>query len=184
MSLGEPCRVVLVGMMGTGKTTVGRVLADRTGWTHHDNDDLLLRLTGMTPRQLLESAGETGLRRAESQALALAFASPPPSIVGAAAGTILDAADRHLIERSGVVVWLQASTATVERRASGAAHRAWLDREGWVAAAVAERDPLYESVADLVVDTDAHNPSEVAEAVLDRIGVLEACAQWLLPVAT
>lgn len=182
MTLSGPCRVILIGMMGSGKTAVGRLLAERTGWPYHDNDDLLLHLSGRTPRQILASRGEASLREAESRALAAAVALPPPCVIGVPAGTILEPWNRRVMSEAGVVVWLRASAQAVERRASGAPHRAWLDRPGWISAAVAERDPLYSSVADAVVDTDASGAAEVAQAVLDRIGALEVCARWV-PVA-
>src|SRR5256885_6501809 len=77
----RPCRLVLVGMMGSGKTTVGRLLAKGTGWRHADNDELLHELVGKTPRELLAEDGEDRLRESESAALRLGLQYPEPSIV-------------------------------------------------------------------------------------------------------
>src|ERR687896_164630 len=60
-----PCRVILVGMMGSGKSTIGRLLADGTGWPYVDNDELVARLHGATSRQLLATVGEERMRLAE-----------------------------------------------------------------------------------------------------------------------
>ena len=169
-----PCRLILVGMMGSGKTTVGHFLSERTGWPYDDNEELLDQLFGATPRQVLAASGEERLRESESSALALGLRSPVPCIVGTAAGTILDAGNRRLLSRSGIVVWLRASPGLLAERALGAEHRPWLDTggEAWIHSSAVERDPLYASVADLVVDTDGRMPREIAEEILAGIAGL------------
>ena len=167
MTLEPPCRVLLIGMMGSGKSTIGRHLADATGWPYVDNDDLVLRDHGTTPRRLLAERGEAAMRRAESEALAAGIAVPPPAIVGVAAGVILDEADREALRDGGIVVWLKAGADELALRAAGAEHRPWLDDDpvAWMKATLAEREPLYASVADHVVETDAP-PQEVTVAGL------------------
>ena len=170
----QRCRVVFMGMMGSGKSTIGRELASRTGWPYHDNDELLERDRGITARALLGAHGEDALRAAEAAALALGLREPEPCIIGAAAGTILDPDSRAAMTRDGLVVWLRASPATLAARAAGATHRPWLEQgEQWFQATVAERDPLYASVADVVVDTDHRSPAEVAAELLPRL--VELC---------
>ena len=120
MTVDGPCRVLLVGMMGSGKSTIGRLLADATGWPYADNDDLVVRAHGTTPRALLAEHGEAAMRRAESEALASGVALPPPAIIGVAAGVILDPADREALRSGGVVVWLRASADKLAARAGGA----------------------------------------------------------------
>jgi|SRR5688572_19470178 len=167
---GKPRRLVLVGMMGSGKTTVGRVLAERTGWPYLDNDELLVRGSKTTARGLA-AKGKAGLRRAESDALRSGLECEPPCIVGAAAGTILDEANRRALLGRSLVVWLRASVSTLSHRAVGAAHRPWLDTDAqaWIETAVAERDPLYAEVADIVVDTDGRTPAEITDQILALI---------------
>jgi shikimate kinase len=177
------CRVVLVGMMGSGKTTVGRVLADMTGWPLQDNDELVLRLFDATPRQILDAGGEAKLRAAESEALAMGLEAPSPTIVGAAAGTILDATNREQLRRAGIVVWLRASSKVLERRATGAEHRPWLEVGGtdWIHQAAEERSPLYASAADLIVDADDEAPEAVAHLILEHLRGVDACREGLPP---
>lgn len=166
-------------MMGSGKTTVGHLLSERTGWPYHDNDELLDKLFGATPRQVLAASGEERLRESESSALTLGLRSPVPCIVASAAGTILDERNRRLLTRSGTVVWLRASPAVLAERAPGAEHRPWLDAggEAWIYSSTAERDPLYTSVANLVVDTDGRMPGEIAAEILG--GIAEHCPDLL-----
>lgn len=175
------CRVVLVGMMGSGKTTVGRLLADMTGWALQDNDELVMRLFDATPRQILAAGGEAKLRAAESEALAMGLEAPPPTIVGAAAGTILDATNRDQLRHAGIVVWLRTSAKALERRVMGAEHRPWVDVGGidWIRQAVEERNPLYASAADLVVDANDQAPEAVARRILEHLRGGEACRESL-----
>jgi shikimate kinase len=169
--------VVLVGMMGSGKTAVGRLLARQTGWPLHDNDELVIRLFDATPRQILATGGEARLRAAESEALAMGLEAPPPCIVGAAGGTILDDANRRQLRDAGIVVWLRATPATVAKRAMSGTHRPWLDTggESWIRNAITERDPLYASVADVTVDANGRRAATIAAEILEHLRTFEGC---------
>ena len=173
----RPCRIVLVGMMGSGKSTVGRRLSEATGWPYVDNDDLVRRVAGATPREVLAERGEPAMRRAESDALRLGLEALPPCIVGAAAGTVLDPADRELMRSHGIVAWLRVDAGALESRAVGAAHRPWLDGNAatWLSRTAAERDPLYASIADIVVDTTHGAPDDAAESLRRSLDAFDAC---------
>jgi shikimate kinase len=162
--------------MGSGKSTIGRLLSGITGWPYYDNDDLLEMLRGETAKTLLAHEGVKELREGESDALILGLQQPPPCIVGAPAGTILDAAIRPLLKEESYVVWLTASAKTLAHRARGAAHRPWLggDAEAWMTTTLAARTPLYDEVANLKVSTERRRPEAVAAAIADWIH--ERCA--------
>ena len=173
MEARTPCRVILVGMMGSGKSTVGRELSERTAWPYVDNDELVRRATGRTPRDLVAEQGEESMRRAERDALLAGLGLPEPVVVAAAAGTILDAEARTRIRDSGIVVWLRADPTTLATRASGAAHRPWLDGDAteWMRETLERRAPLYAEVATQVIDTDSGTTEEAVAAIvawLDR----------------
>ncbi len=167
-----PVRILLIGMMGSGKSSVGRELATRTGWPFADNDTLVQRATGSTARGLLAQSGEPGLRRAEAEALAVALSLPPPVIAAVAAGTVLDAGNRRAISGAGFVVWLRAPVGVLVARSADADHRPWLegDASGWFEAALAERGPLYARLADLELDTSDLDPAGATARILDAIG--------------
>ena len=164
-----PTRVVLLGMMGTGKSSVGRALADLTGWPFVDNDALVQAATGRTARQLL--AGEDAMREAEAAALRRGLATDPPAIVATAAGTVLDPQHRGLIDAGGYVVWLTAPPEVLAERATGAAHRPWLEHDpvSWFRDAARVRDPLYRSIADLEIDTEGVAPGAAASRIVEAI---------------
>lgn len=177
MTAEGSCRVILVGMMGSGKSTIGRLLSEATGWPYVDNDELVLRSHGATPRELLNEKGEAVMRAAESSALALGLEVPEPAIIGVAAGTILDPANRARLSNGGIVIWLRADADALAERAKGAEHRPWIDTDGgsWMHDATIEREPLYESVADITIDTTAGPPKAAATDLHERLLALGAC---------
>lgn len=172
------CRLVLIGMMGSGKSTIGRLLAARTGWPYLDNDELVERARGATARELLAGAGEAELREAETAALHYGLTVPAPCILGAAGGTVLDVANRDALRANAIVIWLTASPETLAGRAIGGAHRPWLESDpvGWMKATLEERRPLYESVADLTVETDGRAPESAANEIIEWLASSMNCA--------
>ena len=166
-------RVALVGMMATGKSTIGRLLAQRTGWTFYDNDELLERVTGSTAPDLLALRGESELRAAEAIALELGVSQPAPCIVAVAAGTVEDARLRDLLSRAATVVWLRAEPHMLFERASSAAPRPWLGNaaEQWLAQTDARRVELYADIANLTVETDAMSPEDAAAVIVEQLSL-------------
>jgi shikimate kinase len=164
-------RVLLVGLMATGKSTVARAVAARTGWPELDNDEIVVARTGRTAHDLLAAHGVEALRAAESDVLAVLLATPGPYVAGVPAGTVLDPADRARIASADHVVWLRASVDTLVRRVAAQPDRAWLDQDprAVLTAMAAERDPLYAEVADQVLDTDVLSPDEAADAVVAAV---------------
>jgi shikimate kinase len=170
---GSTARVILLGMMGSGKSSVGRALSRHTGWAFVDNDALVERATGRTARELLAQEGEGAMRAAERAALDTALSLPPPIIVASAAGTITEADARDAMRDRGLVVWLRAPAAVLAARAAGATHRPWLDEEpeAWFRHALREREPLFTEIADIHVDTAAASPDDAAEVIVSALGV-------------
>jgi shikimate kinase len=163
-------RVLLVGMMGAGKTTVGRALEATLGWRYIDNDEVLRRAVGMSTRSLQERRGEAVLRRAESLALTAAIEESGPLIAGVAGGIVTDPLDRERLRTGGFVVWLRASVETLVRRAMDT-DRPWLrgDPRRALIALYAGRADLYASVADLVIDVDELPPQLVAARIAQEV---------------
>jgi shikimate kinase len=164
-------RVLLVGMMAAGKSTVGRLVADQLGWPYYDNDELLRRAVGVDTRTVLERDGERALRRAESAALTVALTEGGPLVAGVAAGVVTDPLDRDRLRAGGFVVWLRATIDTLVRRARGT-DRPWLgdDPRAALTALYAGRADLYLSVAALVVDVDTLPTEMIAERIITALG--------------
>lgn len=162
-------KVLLIGMMGAGKSAVGAALGARLGWPYVDNDSMLLRTSGHTAPQLVESGGEPALRVAESRVLTMMLALPGPLVGGVPGGVVLDDTDRtRLAAAQAHVVWLRAAPAVLARRVGHDAGRPWLgdDPLASLRRLAAERNPLYEQVADQVVDVDVLPVGAVAKAIL------------------
>src|SRR3954470_6276259 len=99
--------LVLVGLMGTGKTTVGRILADRLGWALVDSDQAIEAKTGQTVRELWESGGEAAYRALESEVGLHALHGGSGVVVAAPGGVVLDPRVAEALARADVV-WLRA----------------------------------------------------------------------------
>ena len=163
-------RVFLVGMMGSGKTTVGQEIQRRTGWPYLDNDALVRTLTGREPAAIRASDGEDVLHLAESDALDTVFDVEPPVVVGVAAAIVTDPAAREALREGGHVVWLRARPTTLsERIGEGDGRRAEATDPDWIHRRARERDPIYASIADQIIDVDGISPGEIATRILEGL---------------
>ncbi|MDO9176117.1 MAG: shikimate kinase [Actinomycetota bacterium] len=161
--------LVLVGMMGVGKTTVARVVADRLGRRVFDSDAIIESRQGRTVREIFTDDGEEAFRALETEVLLEALASPEPVVVAGAGGVVLSAANREALKSSGArVVWLCADPATLVERVKSGGHRPLLDDDpaGTLQRMFRDREALYREVADAIVLVDNRSIGDVVEAVL------------------
>ncbi len=161
--------LVFVGMMGVGKSTVARVVADRLDRRLVDSDSVIERREGRTVRDIFAQDGEAAFRALETEVLLEALASAEPLVIAAAGGVVLSERNRAALKDSGAkVVWLCADPATLVERVRGGGHRPLLDEDpaGTLQRMFREREALYRDVADAIVLVDNRSVSEVVEAVL------------------
>ena len=173
MSLCTDSHIVLVGMMGAGKSSVGRALARRLDRELLDSDEMIEQRDGRTVREIWLDDGEPAFRKLETEVLADAIAAPTPSIVAAAGGVVLSEENRAVLKGGGAhVVWLLADVELLLERVRNGMHRPLLDDdpEGTLRAMYEERADLYQEVADAIVSVDHRSINDVAGAVLRCAG--------------
>ncbi|MFT4082279.1 MAG: shikimate kinase [Nocardioides sp.] len=158
-------RVVLVGPMGVGKTTVGRLLADDLGLTLRDTDEEIVRRVGLSIQDLFVERGEAYFRELERQQVATSLAEHD-GVVSLGGGAVLDPETRALL-RDHTVVFLRVGLADAVKRVGLNSGRPLLlgNVRGRIRTLLEERAPMYESVATVVVDTDGRTAREVADEV-------------------
>lgn len=164
-------RLFLVGPMGAGKSTVGRRLAEALGLRFHDLDDILSRRAGASITEIFDIEGETGFRRREAVLLD-EYTRLPGSVLATGGGCVGNAKNRELLTERGFVVYLKTPVELQLKRLRHDTERPLLqapDRRERLEALAAERDPLYESVADLVVEPGDLSPSESCDRILTRL---------------
>jgi shikimate kinase len=166
----SPC-LFLVGYRGTGKTTVGRLVAEGLGWTSVDADEVLERRYGRTVRQIFAEEGEAGFRDKEAVVLG-EICRLRQHVVATGGGVVLSEDNRRRLREAGRVVWLTADARTLWERlqqdAATAERRPTLTVGGLteIEELLRVREPLYRSCAHVVVNTVGRSAEEVAAAIL------------------
>ncbi|MBV8270044.1 MAG: shikimate kinase [Planctomycetaceae bacterium] len=164
--------LALVGLRGTGKSTVGRILAQRLDRPFFDADVELEQIAGRSIRAIFAEEGESVFRDLESRVLS-ELAARRGAVLATGGGVVLREPNRRLLRDFGFVVWLGADPAVLASRLQ-ASPRELADRPALTpAGTLAEladtlrvRAPLYREVADAVIETDRRTAPEVAEAIL------------------
>jgi shikimate kinase len=156
--------VWLIGMMGTGKTTVGAIVAEQRELPLHDTDATVMATTGRTIPELFADS-ETTFRDAERRVIA-DLATAPDSVIATGGGAVLDPRNVETMRGSGRIVLLTATTTAIRERVGDDDERPLLADDGAVERIAAERRSLYAGAAELTVDTSGRNPASIAEEVI------------------
>ena len=162
--------IVLVGMMGAGKTTVGRALAARLGTDFVDTDDLVAVSAGCSIRELFERHGEAHFRRVEASVLEEALSAITSGVIGCGGGIVTGDLNRRLLKDArATVVWLRATPTSLAGRLDGDTDRPLLDGDAVTRlnALSAERGAWYADVADVVVDVDDRSIDHIVDEILE-----------------
>ncbi|MCI9148682.1 MAG: shikimate kinase [Hungatella sp.] len=162
-------RIILIGFMGAGKTTVGKRLAKRLAIPFFDTDQLIEKQEGMTVSRIFEEFGEPRFRELETKLLQTRWTDQEQWVLSAGGGLPLRDENRKLLKQAGKVAYLRVQTDTVLRRLKGDTSRPLLQGEdvrGRVDALLSCRGPLYEEAADFVVDADGKSPEDILRELL------------------
>ena len=173
----EGLRIFLVGPMGSGKSTVGRHLSDILDCPFIDSDAEIESRAGADIPWIFDVEGEEGFRRRETTVLK-DLVEHPGAVIATGGGVILAAENREMMARAGVVVFLNVSVAQQLKRTGSGEGRPLLqqgDREETLKQLMAEREPLYRALADVIISAGGGNARKVArqiEAVLGERGLI------------
>jgi shikimate kinase len=169
-----PTAIVVMGLMGAGKTTVGNLLAEELGWPLDDSDASIEAREGRTVKELRFTLGVDEMHALEARHLLEALNAPRPRVITPAAFTIEVPACREALLGPGVAtVWLTATPSVLAARFFAQGHRPAYgdDPETFLSEQLARRTPLFRSVRPVEVAVDATPPVEAARAILVRLGL-------------
>ena len=159
--------IALTGFMGSGKTTVGKVLADFLGCPFMDLDDLVVKKAGKSIPDIFAQDGEPAFRQLEAQVLRKTVEKYADStaVLALGGGAVLAPSSAALLHEKTVCIYLRASLETLLTRLEGeTAGRPLADAS--LADRLAAREPIYEKTAHVVIDTDGLSPDEVADEII------------------
>lgn len=159
--------IVLIGFMGTGKTTIGKIASERIGLEFIDTDDLIVEQAGEPIPKIFERLGETGFREIETAVLR-GLAGQSGRVIATGGGIVTRPENVDLLRQLGFVVWLSATVETIFERVSQNTNRPLLytaDPLQTITDMLAEREDLYRGAADLTVETDDFHSEEITHGI-------------------
>ncbi len=168
---GRNDRIFLVGLMGAGKTSVGKMLARRLQKEFLDADAEVELSTGVKIPVIFEIEGESGFRAREEKMIAL-LTGRPGVVLATGGGAVLSADNRRLLRSRGRVIYLRATPEDLWRRTRRDRNRPLLqtaDPLSRLRDLHQQRDPLYREVAELIVDTGSQSISALTTQILQRL---------------
>jgi shikimate kinase len=151
--------IFLVGLMGSGKTTVGKLLSKQLRRPFYDTDHEIVRRTGVSIPMIFEVEGEAGFRKREEQIIA-ELTQLSGVVLATGGGAILSPVNREYLKQHGVVIYLRGTADELWQRTKHDRNRPLLqtqDPKARLRELYAQRDPLYREIADVIVDTGRQN---------------------------
>ncbi|MEO7494338.1 MAG: bifunctional shikimate kinase/3-dehydroquinate synthase AroKB [Massilia sp.] len=168
--------VFLVGLMGAGKTTIGRLLARKLGKRFIDSDHEIEQRTGASIPWIFEIEGEESFRRREAEVIR-DLTSQQGIVLATGGGAVLNPANRACLQAGGQVIYLRASISSILLRTANDKNRPLLqtaDPRRRLEELMAQRDPLYREIADMVIDTGRPNVQSMIQTILDQLAAADA----------
>ena len=164
MKVNKNRNIILIGYMGSGKSTVGRKAARAVEYNFLDTDALIEEEEGMTVSKLFEAKGEPYFREKETEIIRRLISEPKGNIIATGGGLPMKEGNAGLLRELGTVVYLKAETDTLVKRLEGSTTRPLIqnvDLKEKIETMLAVRGPVYEACADLVLQTDTMSFYEI-----------------------
>ena len=162
--------IVLVGLMGAGKTTLGRRIAPKLGLPFIDSDSEVEKVAGCTSAEIFKNSGEKIFREVEGRVM-LRLLSNGPAVIGSGGGSFMDVNTRNLIRKKGTSIWLRADLELLYRRARRRTHRPLLNNDDprkTLMRLMKERHAIYQK-ADLIFDVGEEPPDKMATKLVETL---------------
>lgn len=167
--------ITLIGFRGSGKSSVGPLLAERLNMTFVDTDQQIEKITQKSIPNIFAEQGEEYFRKVEAETLQTIY-QKENQVVATGGGAVLNLQTRLLIQQNGPVIWLQADAETTLKRiqkdqAAGAARPALtnLDFQQEVVTLLEQREPIYRDLSNIQIDTVDATPEQIVELILPLI---------------
>ena len=165
-------KIILVGMMGAGKTTIGKLLSNQLGFNFTDLDRKIEEKSGVKINTIFEIEGEQGFREREYVALNEALAEEKV-VISTGGGIVVKEINRSLIHKSeAMVIYLKASLDILVGRLKNDKTRPMLDKDNKqlsLQKLLSEREPLYENLADFIIDTSHLKTNDVLKTITEKM---------------
>ncbi|MCR5160494.1 MAG: shikimate kinase [Lachnospiraceae bacterium] len=161
--------LILIGFMGSGKTTVGEILSSKLGIPAADSDAMIEKQENMSVNEIFSRYGENAFRDMETELLVSLQSDPRRRILSAGGGMPVREINRKLMKKLGTVIYLQADTETLLGRLEGDTTRPKLkggDLRSRIESLMAQREAIYQAASSLRIRTDGKTPDEVADEIL------------------
>ena len=171
MRFNKRNNIYLIGMMGVGKTTLGKHLAKATGLTFVDCDKAIEDHTGTSIKTIFEFAGEPGFRKLEQQLL-LELVQRDNIVLSSGGGVVLNPDNRAALRANGYVVYLSATLGKLLKRTVNNSNRRWRpllnvdNPEQQLRILIKQREPLYRQIADTVIDVRTYSPQVLIKKII------------------
>lgn len=160
--------LILIGMMGSGKSTIGRTIGDQLGWKHLDTDKMIEDMQGMTIREIFDRYGESHFRSLEAK-LVEQLKTVESTVISTGGGIILNHLNTMTLRKMGLIVYLRANPKTLTANLKGhTKSRPLLDHQS-IEVICKVRDPLYRNSAELVIDIDLLSNQEIVDVIANYI---------------
>ncbi len=170
--------IFLIGMMGSGKTTIGRLIATHLNYSFIDTDTLIESTYAMKISDIFINFGEEAFRRMETDAL-INLGSKDNCVIATGGGIVLKEKNRQLLRQIGTTVWLQADTSTLAQRIAGdkannrpLANVGTDDLKSRLDSIYTEREDYYASAADIAIDGCLTSNEEIVGGILEQLMLL------------
>ena len=164
--------IILVGPMGSGKTTIGRRLSERLSLDFFDSDHEIVNTTGVSIDHIFDVEGEKGFRTRESDVIKK-LCNMPNIVLATGGGAVILEENRELMKKASSIIYLSSSVDQILRRTAKSKTRPLLEksnnRRKTITDIVEARDPLYREVSSLIIDTNGKKLNEVIDEIIEAL---------------